>query len=324
MKITRNFETMAVAVAMACGSVVTPASACPVSGLDHVAVLVDNTDAVLGALKTAFDISAFPERMEMSDPGFGTIHLTYAAIAGGWIEFVEPEGAGPMADLLKRSGSGAIIELNFETGDLDACAAWLAKRGVRMTDVDGKAFGDGQVGSVVKAYGMRFAYVDPALTYGATVEFFQRTARADDFLRRRDAWLRAQRRQPSVAFDSVNVTVGNLDASAASFAKLGFAAKADQDFCAPSQCRSVRIDNAGMSIRLIEMTDLTSSDPAASEPDTATSLSFKPVILHKHAHDKRPTLQPGLVIVYGKGAAVIAGLDSATPARGLRLLIGEQ
>lgn len=324
MDMTRSLAAIAVATAMACGSAVTPAFACPDARLDHVAVLVDNTDAVLGGLKTAFGISAFPDRMEMSDPGFGTIHLTYAAIGGGWIEFVEPEGAGPMADLLKRSGSGAIIELNFEAGDLDACAAWLAKRGVRLTDVDGKAFGDGQVGSVIKAYGVRFAYVDPALTHGSTVEFYQRTARADDFLRRRDIWLRAQRRKPSVAFDAVNVKVGDLDASAASFAKLGFAAKADPAFCAPSQCRSVRIDNAGMPIRLIQMAGLTSSNAAANEPDTATSLSFKPVAQHKHANDGSPTMRPGLSIVYGKGAAASVGLDSATPARGLRLLIGAQ
>jgi len=263
--------TLVATIALACPA--SSALACPGSGLDHVAVLVADTDTVVRSLNSVFGVAAFPNKMEMSNPGFGEIHLSYAPLGGGWIEFVEPVGPGPMADMLTRLGSGAIIELNFETGDLAACSSWLAERDVQMTDVDGQSYGSGEFGSVVEPYGLRFAYVDATQTNGATVEFFQRTKKADDYLRRRDSWLAALPEQPRIAFQAVNVQVKDLDASTKAFALLGFSAREDTSFC-ERQCRSTLIDSGAMKIRLYQRLDTTSDAAGKIQDDHATSLSL--------------------------------------------------
>lgn len=302
---------------IALASPASSALACPGSGLDHVAVLVENSDTVIRSLNAAFGVTAFPETMEMSDPGFGEIHLSYAPLGGGWIEFVQPVGSGPIADMLKRIGSGAIIELNFETDDLAKCGAWLAGRDIRMTDVNGQSYGSGEFGSVVEPYGLRFAYVDRAQTNGATVEFFQRTKKAEDYLRRRDAWLAALPEQPRISFQAVNVQVNDLGASTKAFALLGFAAREDTGFC-EKQCRSTLIDSGAMKIRLYQWLNTSSDAANQMQADRATSLSVKHRASAGQAGVGEPML-PGLSVAAGGNQS--DKQQPEAPANGLIVLL---
>lgn len=264
-----------------------PAVACPNARLDHVAVLVENTDAVVASLKSEFGTSAFTEIMKMSDPGFGQIDLTYAPIGDGWLEFVQPVGPGPITNLLKKLGSGTIIELNFETSDLKACAKWLAARDVPMTDVNGKNYeGSGTFGSVIQPYGLRFAYVDQGRTGGATVEFFQRTDRPDDYLKRRDVWYRTLPKRPSVTFGAVNVEVRSLDISMQNFQRIGFPASLEKGFCPKGECRSAIVQTNGMPIRLYQPLALgpENSENSAPGPDVIKSIS---VMSTKNNHNRK-------------------------------------
>ncbi|CAN1552218.1 hypothetical protein MCEREM21A_02236 [Sphingomonadaceae bacterium] len=298
----------------------TPAIACPGSGLDHVAVLVENTDTVLRSLNAAFDVSAFPDKMVMSDPGFGAIHLTYAELGGGWIEFVEPSGPGPMADMLKRVGSGAIIELNFEVTNLTACGSWLNERHVRMADVNGQSYALERFGSVVEPYGLRFAYVDPAHTSGATVEFFQRTPKADDFLRRRDAWLQALPNRPQITFGAVNVTVQDLNVSIGNFAKIGFPSREEPGFCKAGECRSALVDTGSMKIRLYQPLNGSKvpASRAAFDSPVSMSLSLKRALSDKLTNDRADLA--GLAISKGGQESTDGGIGANSQA-GLRLLL---
>lgn len=300
-----------------------PAVACPSARLDHVAVLVENTDAVVASLKLAFGTSAFTETMKMSDPGFGQIDLTYAPIGDGWLEFVQPIGPGPITDLLKKLGSGTIIELNFETSDLKACAELLAARDVPMTDVNGKSYeGSGTFGSLVQPYGLRFAYVDQRRTGGATVEFFQRTDRPDDYLKRRDAWHRMLPKISSVTLGAVNVEVSNLDISIQNFHRIGFAAQIEKGFCPKGECRSAIVTTNGMPIRLYQPLTLepANSEKSAPESDVIKSIS---VVTTKKSYDRlanNKSATPGLFITSRKHGAVQTGRP-AQRQPGLQLVI---
>lgn len=302
-----------------------PAHACPNSKLDHVAVLVESTAKTMASLKSTFGASAFGETMTMSDPGFGQIDLTYVYLSGAWLEFVEPVGPGPMTDLLKKVGSGTIIELNFETKDLLACSKWLAKRDVAMTDVNGNSYGSGTFGSVIEPYGLRFAYVDQSRTNGASVEYYQRSPAERDFLTRRDVWMQNLPKGTGVAFGAVNVEVSDLGTSMRNFERLGFPARIERGFCARRMCRSALVASNSMPIRLYHTSGSRSADgqPIAAGPDAIRSIS---VAMTRKAHDrlvKGKASAPELVILSGKQAVADIGRNE-NERIGLKVLIEDK
>jgi hypothetical protein len=63
-------------------------------------------------------------------------------IGRGWVEFLEPDGAGPVADALKRRGGPHLFAAGAASNDMDAIFAHLEKVGAKPVREGGQIFID--------------------------------------------------------------------------------------------------------------------------------------------------------------------------------------
>ena len=130
-----------------------------VTGLHHVAIVVDSIERARAAYESAFGMRA-GELEHVPDQGVNVLVLRAGAQR---IELVEPAAEdSPVSRFLAQRGGG-LHHLAYVVADLDRALAQLKQAGVRLIDEAPRP----------GAHGTRIAFVHPAATGGVLTELVE-------------------------------------------------------------------------------------------------------------------------------------------------------
>ncbi len=124
--------------------------------IDHVAIAVEDVD---GALKTFTDNFGFPVARTDELPAL-RIRFALLTVGDAALELFQPTDAqSPAAKFLSERGEGMYL-LSLEVDDLQAAAAALAERGIKVNlqTIPG---------------GRQLGFVSPKQTHGVMLQFIQ-------------------------------------------------------------------------------------------------------------------------------------------------------
>jgi len=131
-----------------------------VTGLHHVAIVVDSIEAARGAYEGALGMRADAAPEHVPDQKVNVLVLHAGAQR---IELVEPAADdSPVSRFLAKRGGG-LHHLAYRVADLDRALAELKRAGVRMIDEAPRP----------GAHGTRIAFVHPAATGGVLSELVE-------------------------------------------------------------------------------------------------------------------------------------------------------
>lgn len=135
-----------------------------ITGLSHVSIVVPNIDAAATVLAERYGLAIGP-RMLNEQQG---VRLAYVELPGARIELMEPSRPdSPVAKFLERNPRGGIHHFSLAVDNVDATAASLRGKGVRV-------LGDGKPQRNVA--GDPIAFIHPADFLGALVELEEHKA----------------------------------------------------------------------------------------------------------------------------------------------------
>jgi catechol 2,3-dioxygenase-like lactoylglutathione lyase family enzyme len=192
--------------------------------LEHMAVWAENLERTATFLSETLGWRRNPLQFGVANdnPVFGGMKLAFIDANGLWLELVQPTNDGPGMAFLEEKGNGALVELDFATGDFDGQVASLRARGIEPIGMDGQPLrGNG----LLSEWALNFDKVEPAderllylpfgLARGTSIEYF--TEYPNGALFRRDAlWSPADhtpRNRPRL--DHVVLLASDLEQSAA-------------------------------------------------------------------------------------------------------------
>ena len=124
--------------------------------IDHIAIAVKDLDA---AVKTFTGNFAFPVERSGEVPALG-IRNAFLGIGDASLEMFQPTSEGtPPAKFLEERGEGMYL-LSLEVDDMDAAAAQLKEKGIRVSvqDVPG---------------GSRLGFISPKHTHGVLLQLIE-------------------------------------------------------------------------------------------------------------------------------------------------------
>lgn len=117
---------------------------------------------------------------------------TVIRIGNAEVEFLQPDGAGPVTDFMQESGRGGLFAAGFASNDVAATRAHLKARGVTVAEENGQLFipntavsgggfravvtqkGDGpRAGVMTRLHEVTFLTPDPKASAASLVETFQ-------------------------------------------------------------------------------------------------------------------------------------------------------
>lgn len=133
-----------------------------ITGLSHVSIVVPSLEAAARELdvKYGLKIGAIKVNAEQG------VRMAYVELANAKIELMEPSRKdSPVARFLERNPKGGIHHFSLDVDSVDATAADMKAKGVRV-------LGDGK--TQFNVHGERIAFVHPADFLGALVELEER------------------------------------------------------------------------------------------------------------------------------------------------------
>ena len=128
------------------------------TGLSHVSIVVPSLDAAARRLSEVYGLNVGAIKVN-EEQG---VRMAYVDLANAKIELMEPSRPdSPVAKYLERNPGGGIHHFCLAVEDVDAAAATLRDKGVRV-------LGEGRMQRNV--HGERIAFVHPKDFLGALVE----------------------------------------------------------------------------------------------------------------------------------------------------------
>ncbi len=127
----------------------------PVSGLAHVAIAVQNANAVAKLFEWAFGARRGDE--ELIDNG--TLRIVFLQMGSLVVELLEPRSEHTVARFLERRGPG-LHHICLETPDIESALQRCRAAGLKLIDEHPRAGGQGS----------RVAFIHPKSTAGVLIE----------------------------------------------------------------------------------------------------------------------------------------------------------
>ena len=125
--------------------------------LDHAGVATDDAGTQATLYADLFDVPVAHEET------FEGMYVVFLDVGSGYVELLEPNADGPVADYLAEHGPG-VHHLAFATDDVEAALARARDLGVDLVDEQPRP----------GAWGHEVAFLHPASTGGVLVEFVER------------------------------------------------------------------------------------------------------------------------------------------------------
>ena len=121
-----------------------------------------------------------------ANDAIGGMKAAFIDANGVWLELFQPDGPGPLMDLLNEKGDGHVAELCAEVDDLAAYYDATKAKGVCLVGMDGAPLGENEKFYTLSPSGDRIAWFPAEVSRGMTIEVIERGPRETSILHRRD------------------------------------------------------------------------------------------------------------------------------------------
>jgi len=160
--------------------------------MSHISIVVADLESTAGFYTDVMGLKRHPMQL-IIDAGanaeIGGMKAAFIDANGVWLELFQPDGPGPLMDLLNEKGDGYVAELCTEVDDLSAYYDAMKAKGVQLVGIDGTPRDDSEEYYVLDPYGDKIAYFPAEVSRGLTIEIIERGPRETSILHRRDdAW----------------------------------------------------------------------------------------------------------------------------------------
>ena len=160
--------------------------------MSHISIVVADLERSAGFYTDVMGLKRHPMRLGIdagSNENIGGMNAAFIDANGIWLELFQPQGPGPLMDLLNEKGDGYIAELCTEVNDLGAYYDAIKAKGVQLVGIDSTPLDDNEKFYVLDPYGDKIAYFPAEVSRGITIEVIERGPRETSILHRRDdAW----------------------------------------------------------------------------------------------------------------------------------------
>lgn len=157
--------------------------------MSHVSIAVADLESTASFYTDVMGLKRHPMPLRIeagSNEVIGGMKAVFIDAGGVWLELFQPEGPGPLMDLLNEKGDGHVAELCAEVDDLGAYYDSMKAKGVQMAGIDGTPLEDSEKFCVLDPHGDKIAYFPPEVSCGMTIEVIERGPRDKSILHRRD------------------------------------------------------------------------------------------------------------------------------------------
>ena len=157
--------------------------------IDRIAIIVKDLEASASFYTQVLGLKRHPMKFGVdadANKEVGGFKGTFIYANTIWLVLVQPEGAGPLMDILTEKGDGYAAELIIEVNDLAAYYDAMKAKGINLLNIDGTPLDDSKKAHILEPYGDKLAYFPTDVSQGMVIEIFQRGPRSTSLIHQRD------------------------------------------------------------------------------------------------------------------------------------------
>ena len=157
--------------------------------MSHVSIAVADLETTASFYTDVIGLKRHPMTVGLdagSNEEIGGMKAAFIDANSIWLALFQPEGPGPLMNILNEKGDGYIAELIAEVDDLTAYYDAMKAKGVQMVGLDGTPLDDKEKFYALDPSGDKIAYFPKDVSCGMTIEIIERGPRETSILHRRD------------------------------------------------------------------------------------------------------------------------------------------